>query len=54
MSSSIFLFSNETYSKIWKGKHLYGAFPIKNGLKQGDALTPLLSNFALESGEFLG
>jgi hypothetical protein len=25
-----------------------GAFPIKNGLKQGDALLPLLFNFALE------
>jgi len=23
-------------------------FPIKNGLKQGDALLPLLFNFALE------
>jgi hypothetical protein len=33
---------NETYSKIRTGKHLSGAFPIKNGLKQGDALSPLL------------
>jgi hypothetical protein len=24
-------------------------FPIKNGLKQGDALTPLLFNYALEN-----
>jgi hypothetical protein len=39
---------NETYSKIRIGKHVSGAFPIKNGLKQGDALSPLLSNFALE------
>jgi hypothetical protein len=23
-------------------------FPVQNGLKQGDALSPLLSNFALE------
>jgi hypothetical protein len=23
-------------------------FPVKNGLKQGDALSPLLFNFALE------
>jgi hypothetical protein len=39
---------NETYSKIRKGKNLSGAFPVKNGLKQGDALSPLLVNFALE------
>ena len=25
-----------------------GRFPIRNGLKQGDALTPLLFNFALD------
>jgi hypothetical protein len=39
---------NETYSKIRIGQHLSGAFPIKNGLKQGDALSPLHFNFALE------
>jgi hypothetical protein len=38
---------NETYSKVHIGKHLY-SFPIQNGLKQGDALSPLLFNFALE------
>jgi hypothetical protein len=39
---------NETYSRVWLGKHLSDRFPIKNGLKQGDALLPLLFNFALE------
>jgi len=28
------------------GEHLFHAFPIENGLKQGDALTPLLFNSA--------
>jgi hypothetical protein len=39
---------NETYIKICIGKHLSGAFPIQNSLKQWDALSPLLFNFALE------
>jgi hypothetical protein len=39
---------NETYSKVHVGKLLSGKFPIQNGLKQGDALLPLLFNFALE------
>jgi hypothetical protein len=39
---------NETYSSVWIGKHLSDIFPIKNGLKQGDALSPLILNFALE------
>jgi hypothetical protein len=30
------------------GKHLPDNFPIENGLKQGDALSSLLFNFALE------
>jgi hypothetical protein len=30
------------------GKLLSDKFPIQNGLKQGDALSPLLFNFALE------
>jgi hypothetical protein len=30
------------------GKHLSHNFPIQNDLKQGDALSPLLFNFALE------
>jgi hypothetical protein len=39
---------NDTYSKVHIGKHLSDSFPIQNGLKQGDALSPLLFNFALE------
>jgi hypothetical protein len=39
---------NETYGEVRIGKHLSDNFPIKNGLKQGDALSPLLLNFALE------
>jgi len=36
--------SNETYHKVLIGKHLSDTFPIQNGLKQGDALSPLLFN----------
>jgi hypothetical protein len=39
---------NETYGKFRIGKHLSDNFPTQNGLKQGDALSPLLFNFALE------
>jgi hypothetical protein len=39
---------SETYSRVQVGKHLSDTFPIKNGLKQGDALPPFLFNFALE------
>jgi hypothetical protein len=39
---------NETYSRVQVGKLLSDMFPNKNGLKQGDALSPLLFNFALE------
>ena len=27
---------------------MFDMFPIRNGLKQGDAISPLLFNFALE------
>ena len=40
--------SDETYSRVRVGKNLSDVFPTKNGLKQGDALSPLLFNFALE------
>jgi hypothetical protein len=39
---------NETLGKECIGQYLYDYFPIQNGLKQGDALSPLLFNFALE------
>ena len=39
---------NETYGRVQVGKHLSDMFPIKNGLIQGEALSPLLFNFALE------
>ena len=38
----------ETYSRVRVGKNVFDMFPIRNGLKQGDALSPLLFNFALE------
>ena len=34
----------ETYSRVRVGKNLSEKFPIRNGLKQGDALSPLLFN----------
>jgi len=37
----------ETYSRVWAGKYFPDMFPIKNGLKQGDALSPLLFKFSL-------
>jgi hypothetical protein len=42
------MYINETYSKVRIGKYLSESFPIQNGLKQGDAISPLLFNFALE------
>jgi retron-type reverse transcriptase len=39
---------SETYSTVRIGKLQSDVFPIQNGLKQGDALSPLLFNFALE------
>jgi hypothetical protein len=38
---------NGTYSMMHVGKYQSDKFPIQNGLKQGDALSPLLLNFAL-------
>ena len=38
----------ETYSRVRVGKNVSDMFLIRNGLKQGDALSTLLFNFALE------
>ena len=38
----------ETYSRVQTGRNLSKMFPIRNGLKQGDGLTPLLFNLLLE------
>jgi len=38
----------ETYSRVRVGKNVSDVFPIRNGLKQEDALSPLLFNFAWE------
>jgi hypothetical protein len=40
--------SNETYSTVHIGKYQSDKFSIQNGLKQGEALSPLLFNFVLE------
>jgi hypothetical protein len=39
---------NERYCKVHISKHLSDSLPIQSSLKQGDALSPLLFNFALE------
>jgi hypothetical protein len=39
---------NEAYVKVRMGRILWDAFPIPNGLKQGDASSPLLLSFTLE------
>ena len=39
---------NETCSIGWVGENLSDMFPIRNCLRQGDALSPFLSNRALE------
>jgi hypothetical protein len=36
------------HNKLCTGTHLFHSFLIQNCQKQGDALSPLLFNFALE------
>ena len=38
----------ETYTRVLVGKNVSDRFPIRNVLKQGGALSPMLFNFALE------
>ena len=38
----------ETYSKVRVDKNLSDMFPIRNGFRQGDALSSFLFNYALE------
>ena len=38
----------EAYYRVRIGKNLSDMFPIRNSSKQGDALSSLLFNFALE------
>jgi hypothetical protein len=38
----------ETYSTVRIGKNLSDKFTVQDGMKQGDALSPLLLNFALQ------
>jgi hypothetical protein len=42
------LYLNETYSTVHIGKNLFHKFPIQDGLKQGDVLSLLLFDSALE------
>jgi hypothetical protein len=42
------MYQNETYSRVWVGKYLSDMCLIKNGLKQGEALSPFLFDYALE------
>jgi hypothetical protein len=39
---------NETCSKVCIETHLTGMFRMKNDLREGDALSPLIFNFAVE------
>jgi len=38
----------ETCNRVWVGKKVSDKFPIRNGLKQGVTVLPMLFNFALE------
>jgi len=48
-ASLIKMCPTETYRRVRVGKNLSDMFPSRNGLKQGEALSPLLFNFALDT-----
>jgi hypothetical protein len=48
MIKPIKLFPKETYTRVRVGRQLCDTCRTKNGLRQGDGLSPLLFNFALE------
>jgi len=39
---------SDPISRVWIGNIMSDSFKIRNGLKQGDALSPLVFNFVLE------
>jgi len=39
---------SEAYSILRVGNHLFDIFPVNNDLNKGEALSPLLFNFALD------
>jgi hypothetical protein len=41
------MFLTEMYSRVRVSKNMPGMFPVRNGLKQGGALSLLFLNFAL-------
>jgi len=43
------ILNNEIYAKVKIGKHLSSEFKVNVGLRQGDAIAPLLFNTVLET-----
>jgi hypothetical protein len=46
--SLIKMYLNDTCNRVGVGKHLTGVFPIRNRLKQGDILRPMIFNLPTE------
>ena len=44
----IIMYLNETFNRVWAGKHLSDMIPYQEWFEKGDTLSPLLFNFALE------